>query len=91
MLETRKISLKLKGFTNGSMSWLAYLAKQLKTRNALVISNHAYSPRNDTWQSILYNKGQNSFTKVCGVEVGGVGTTVGCGVGTTVGCGVGTT
>jgi len=28
---------------------------------------------------------------VCGVEVGGVGTTVGCGVGTTVGCGVGTT
>jgi len=27
MLETRKRSLKLKESTNGSMSWLAYLAK----------------------------------------------------------------
>jgi len=44
-LKTRKRGLKLKGATNGLISRWTYLAKYLKTRNALVISNHAYSPK----------------------------------------------
>jgi len=41
----RRRGLKLKGATNGLISWWTILAKQLDTIIASIISNHAYLPK----------------------------------------------